>query len=229
MQIEWLWNVCVSNPSRCLHLKAGSTADVGEPWSWSVLHKVNKIISPLLLRLRFKVIFCSKYTGKLLVSLRLPSWACRFLKTKKRRGSKQLVPVLCQIPWQACIYTCKELTFKKPGTAIVRKIFLKAPGRVPTSPSTWVTCSSIALTLAPTILTKPWELEATLEATKENVNPSPWFRHCLKLVPPICQFSGKSLSSLPIFFVSVVGSHWPPVRCHFESIKQQQVIACFFS
>lgn len=46
------------------------------------------------------------------------------------------------------------LTFKKPGTLIVRRIFLKAPGSVPSSPSACVTCSSIALTLAPTILTK---------------------------------------------------------------------------
>lgn len=46
------------------------------------------------------------------------------------------------------------LTFKKPGTVIVRRIFLKAPGSVPSSPSACVTCSSIALTLAPTIFTK---------------------------------------------------------------------------
>lgn len=47
-----------------------------------------------------------------------------------------------------------ELTFKKLGIVIVRKIFLKAPGSVPSSPSACVTCSSIALTLAPTIFTK---------------------------------------------------------------------------
>lgn len=46
------------------------------------------------------------------------------------------------------------LTFKKPGTLMVRRIFLKALGSVPSSPSASVTCSSIALTLAPTIFTK---------------------------------------------------------------------------
>lgn len=48
-----------------------------------------------------------------------------------------------------------RLTFKKLGTLIVRKIFLKAPGSVDSSPSAWVNCSSMAPTLAPTILTKP--------------------------------------------------------------------------
>lgn len=37
---------------------------------------------------------------------------------------------------------------------MVRRIFLKALGSVPSSPSACVTCSSIALTLAPTIFTK---------------------------------------------------------------------------
>lgn len=46
------------------------------------------------------------------------------------------------------------LTFKRPGMLIVRRIFLKAPGSVPSSPSACVTCSSIAPTLAPTIFTK---------------------------------------------------------------------------
>jgi len=46
------------------------------------------------------------------------------------------------------------LTFRKPGTLMVRRIFLKAPGSDPRSPSASVTCSSIALTLAPTIFTK---------------------------------------------------------------------------
>ena len=46
------------------------------------------------------------------------------------------------------------LTFKKPGTLMVRRIFLNALGNVPSSPSACVTCSSIALTLAPTIFTK---------------------------------------------------------------------------
>lgn len=46
------------------------------------------------------------------------------------------------------------LTFKNPGTLIVRNIFLKAPGKVATSPSACVTCSSIAFTLEPTIFTK---------------------------------------------------------------------------
>lgn len=48
----------------------------------------------------------------------------------------------------------QALTFKNPGTVMVRRIFLKAPGSVPSSPSASVTCSSMVLTFAATIFTK---------------------------------------------------------------------------
>ena len=80
------------------------------------------------------------------------------------------------------------LTFKKPGTLIVRRIFLKAPGSVPSSPSACVTCSSIALTLAPTIFTKACRRKEYYQKKNEDIEILSNIICCNALVPSMTSF-----------------------------------------
>lgn len=129
-----------------------------------------------LLRLRREVIICPEHAWNLVTLMRRWSsragWFLRVNRNNVTTGStttKTAVVTHDQEAEWPRPHTSRQhfysadmwwsgiqgaLTFKKPGTLIVRKIFLNALGIVPSSPSACARCSSITLTLAPTIFTK---------------------------------------------------------------------------
>lgn len=98
----------------------------------------------------------------------------------------------------------RALTFRKLGTLMLRNIFLKAPGSVPSWPSACVSCSSIALTLAATIFTKVCRCKHDVTAEQTHKSILAMFQR----FPQAKGLSERSFDYLGIKLLGTLASHF---------------------